>query len=56
MLCDNIKRIRKSKGLSQFDEVLVLHVYRAGKLSNVALRMSDTIKKDRYAVLISCIK
>lgn len=40
----------------QFGENITADFYRAGKLSNVALRMSDPIKKDRYAVLISCIK
>lgn len=40
----------------QFGENITADFYRTGKLSNVALRMSDPIKKDRYAVLISCIK
>lgn len=39
----------------QFGENITTDFYRAGKLSNVALRMSDSIKKDRYAVLISRI-
>ena len=40
----------------QFGENITADFYRAGKLSNVALRMCDSIKKDRYALLISCIK
>jgi len=40
----------------QFGENITADFCRAGKLSNVALRMSDPIKKDRYVVLMSCIK
>lgn len=40
----------------QFGEYVTADFYRAGIPSNVALRMSDPIKKDRYTVLISRIK
>ena len=37
----------------QFGEYITVDFYKAGVLSDVALRMSDPIKKDRYAVLLS---
>lgn len=37
----------------QFGECITADFYKAGVPSNAALRMSDPIKKDRYAVLIS---
>ena len=40
----------------QFGENITADFYRTGVLSDVALRMSDPIKRDRYAVLISRIK
>jgi len=36
----------------QFGERITVDFYRAGSPSNVALRMSDPIKKERYAFLI----
>ena len=37
----------------QFGEQITADFYRAGTPSNVAWRMRDPIKKDRYAILIS---
>ena len=40
----------------QFGEHITADFYKAGVPSNVILRMSDPIKKDRYAVLINRLK
>ena len=40
----------------QFEENITADFYKAGTLSNVAVRMSDPIKKERYAVLLSRLK
>ena len=40
----------------QFGEHITADFYRMGVPTNVVLRMSDPIKKDRYAVLLSRIK
>lgn len=39
----------------QFDEHITVDFYRAGTPTDIVLRMSDPVKKERYAVLISRI-
>lgn len=39
----------------QFDEPITVDFYRAGTPIDIVLRMSDPVKKERYAVLISRI-